>query len=56
MKRWWCMGCQAEVGLSKHGRCEVCDSEAVDSLPSGNELNGSVSMASTNADSVPASA
>ena len=34
MKHWWCMGCQAEVKLSKHGRCEVCDSEAVDLLPS----------------------
>jgi hypothetical protein len=46
MKHWWCMECQAKVGLGKHGRCAVCDSEAVDPLPADAELNCSVSEAS----------
>jgi hypothetical protein len=33
MKLWWCVECQAKVGLGKHGRCEKCESEAVDLLP-----------------------
>jgi Zn finger protein HypA/HybF involved in hydrogenase expression len=43
MKRWWCMGCQEQVALDKHGRCEVCESEAVDLIETNNELSGSVS-------------
>lgn len=43
MKRWWCMECQAEVGLGKHGRCAVCDSEAVDPLPADAKLTAPVS-------------
>ena len=45
MKRWWCMGCQAQVRLNKHGRCEVCESEAVDLIETDNELSASVSTA-----------
>jgi hypothetical protein len=44
MKHWWCMGCQAEVKLNKHGRCETCESEAVDALPAKDDINGAVSM------------
>ena len=29
MKLWWCMDCKVHVELSKHGRCESCESEAV---------------------------
>ena len=29
MKRWWCMDCHCGVNLDKHGRCESCESEAV---------------------------
>jgi hypothetical protein len=32
MNRWWCMECQSEVKLDKHGRCGCCDSEAVDPI------------------------
>ncbi len=35
MERWWCMDCKAPVGLDKHGRCDVCESEAVDLLERG---------------------
>lgn len=47
MKRWWCMGCQAEVKLSKHGRCEMCDSEAVDSFKVNEDLSSSVATEPT---------
>jgi Zn finger protein HypA/HybF involved in hydrogenase expression len=30
MERWWCMDCKTPVTLDKHGRCDVCESEAVD--------------------------
>jgi rRNA maturation endonuclease Nob1 len=53
MKHWWCMGCQAEVKLSKHGRCEVCESEAVDSIPTRDELNSSISMTTTDSEPTP---
>ena len=47
MKLWWCVECQAKVGLGKHGRCEKCESEAVDLLPENlsepGELNRSAS-------------
>jgi hypothetical protein len=43
MKHWWCAGCEAEVGLDKHGRCGNCGSEAVDLVPAENELNRPVS-------------
>jgi Zn finger protein HypA/HybF involved in hydrogenase expression len=38
MKLWWCADCQAQVGLGKHGRCEKCESEAVNLLPGHEEL------------------
>jgi hypothetical protein len=53
MKLWWCMECQAKVGLNKQGRCEICDSEGVDLLFAESELNCSVSTAPTDSDSPP---
>jgi Zn finger protein HypA/HybF involved in hydrogenase expression len=47
MRHWWCMGCQAEVKLDKHGRCETCESEAVDLLYT-DEVSGAVSAAQDN--------
>jgi hypothetical protein len=32
MERWWCIDCRAPVDLNSHGRCECCDSEAVDTM------------------------
>jgi len=52
MKHWWCMECQKEVGLGKHGRCEICESEAVDLLPEDSELTSSVSTAETDSEPV----
>ena len=46
MKHWWCMGCEAEVRLGKHGQCEVCGSEAVDLLPEDECVSCSTSSAS----------
>lgn len=43
MKHWWCMECDAEVELGKHGQCGVCGSEAVDMLPADGEISRSVS-------------
>jgi hypothetical protein len=37
MKHWWCMECDAEVGLNKHGQCGICGSEAVDLVFTDNE-------------------
>jgi hypothetical protein len=53
MRLWWCMECQATVGLSKHGTCEVCGSEAVDLLSTDGELSGSVSAVQTESDAAP---
>lgn len=39
MRHWWCMNCDAEVKLGKHGRCECCGSEAVHSVPVNSEAN-----------------
>jgi hypothetical protein len=50
MKHWWCAECQAEVGLSKHGRCAICNSEAVDLLATNDELSRPVSAVLTNSD------
>jgi len=50
------MECQTEVGLNKHGRCEICNSESVDLLFTETELNRSVPMISTNLDPGPAQA
>jgi hypothetical protein len=43
MKLWWCMECESEVKLGKHGQCGTCGSEAVDLLPAEDEVSGSVS-------------
>ena len=50
MNYWWCAECQANVKLGKHGRCEVCESEAVDRLSNDHELTQPVSVAETDAD------
>jgi hypothetical protein len=52
MKHWWCVECQEKVRLGKHGRCEICESEAVDLLPTDGELSRQVST--TDKDSDPA--
>jgi len=26
---WWCLDCTAIINLDRHGRCEICDSDAV---------------------------
>jgi rRNA maturation endonuclease Nob1 len=44
MKHWWCMGCETEVRLGKHGQCEVCGSEAVDFLAGAEDLSPSGSV------------
>jgi hypothetical protein len=41
MKLWWCVECQAKVGLGRHGQCEVCESQAVDLISSDGELSHS---------------
>ncbi len=56
MKHWWCVECQANVGLGKHGRCAICDSEAVDLLPTDSELNRSVSATLKPSEPAPACA
>jgi hypothetical protein len=43
MKYWWCMECQAKVGLNRQGRCESCDSEGVDLILNEAQLSPSVS-------------
>jgi hypothetical protein len=43
MKRWYCMDCRSAVELNKHGRCEGCESEAVDLIGSTDDVNRSVS-------------
>jgi hypothetical protein len=50
MKHWWCAGCEAEVGLDRHGRCGNCGSEVVDMVPAQDELNRPVSAAATDSD------
>ena len=51
MKHWFCAECECEVGLGKHGQCEVCGSEAVDLLPDPSELSRPVSMKIAESDS-----
>lgn len=43
MKHWWCMGCETQVRLDKHGQCETCGSEAVDFLEEVTDVSPSVS-------------
>jgi Zn finger protein HypA/HybF involved in hydrogenase expression len=54
MKRWWCMNCDQEVQLGKHGQCEVCGSEAVDMLPMDSDLEPSCRAAGEESEAVPA--
>jgi len=56
MKHWWCMECEAERELGKHGRCAVCDSEAVELLPNRGELSRSDSETSEQSEPVSARA
>lgn len=44
MKRWYCMQCEAEVKLGKHGQCEVCSSEAVDMISPDQKLTTAFSV------------
>ena len=32
MEPWWCLDCRTRVELNRHGRCQCCGSEAVDSM------------------------
>ena len=56
MKRWVCMDCRKVIELDKHGRCEHCESEAVDLVGEKSDLSGSVSMALVKTSSSQASA
>ncbi len=49
MKHWWCMGCETQVKLDKHGQCETCGSEAVDFL--GEKADVSPPLSERNCDS-----
>jgi rRNA maturation endonuclease Nob1 len=52
MNRWWCMNCDQEVKLGKHGQCEVCGSEAVDMLPTDSDLDRSYATAEEESETV----
>jgi hypothetical protein len=32
VEQWWCLDCLTRVELSPHGRCQICGSEAVDTM------------------------
>ena len=32
MELWWCLDCRTRVELNRHGRCQCCDSDAVDTM------------------------
>jgi hypothetical protein len=32
MELWWCIDCRVRVELNRHGRCQLCDSDAVDTM------------------------
>jgi len=51
MKRWLCMDCRNVMELDKHGRCEHCDSEAVDLKEPGDGLTHAGSAAQAGASS-----
>jgi hypothetical protein len=44
MNRWFCIDCRNQVETDRHGRCGVCDSEAVILAKPETEISGSVSM------------
>lgn len=56
MKIWWCMECDAEVKLGKHGQCENCGSEAVDLILAEHTLNHADSGIQQDPKSAPACA
>jgi hypothetical protein len=56
MKHWWCMECDTEVQLGKHGQCGTCGSQAVDSLPISEEVTRSVSAPAADSDAAQTSA
>ena len=56
MKHWWCMECDTEVQLGKHGQCGTCGSQAVDSLPISEDVTRSVSAPAADSDAVQTSA
>lgn len=43
MNRWWCMDCRMTVEMDRHGRCGICESEAVILAEPTNDLNDSAS-------------
>jgi len=32
MERWWCLDCRTTVELDSHARCQICSSDAVDTM------------------------
>ncbi|MGH9702113.1 MAG: hypothetical protein ACRD4K_01965 [Candidatus Acidiferrales bacterium] len=44
-RNWWCADCRAAVALSRHGRCETCNSEALDKIDSTLSRNVPVAAA-----------
>ena len=46
MNHWWCMGCETQVRLDKHGQCETCGSEAVDFMEEPEDVSTSISIGS----------
>jgi hypothetical protein len=32
MELWWCIDCRVRVELNRQGRCQLCDSDAVDTM------------------------
>jgi hypothetical protein len=46
---WWCMDCRTVVELDVHGRCAICESEAVDPSRSGSVDLSTVPMAEMSA-------
>ena len=39
MERWWCLDCRTSVELNSHARCQICDSDAVDTMERTNMHN-----------------
>ena len=55
MRVWWCMECEGLVKLDRHGRCETCESEAVDLTHPLGELTCDVSTLQVDTSIVPVS-
>ena len=56
MNRWWCMDCRSAVELDMHGRCESCESEAVDSMERCGSLTRPPATVQTTVTNVPSCA